>query len=88
MQLFVKYSPKNIHELILYYKNRVWPRLLPKELESFFISWTNRKPQKPLSLVIVDIYEKNLDAIHAHYENKKIIEKYIKLGVIKNFKSL
>src|ERR1051325_11654561 len=41
-----KYSPKNFHELKLSY---TYSDLLPEELESFFISWANRTPQKPLS---------------------------------------
>ena len=41
--MFVKYSPKDIHELMLYYQHDIQSRLvLPEELESFFISWMNR----------------------------------------------
>jgi len=59
-------------------------RLLPEELESFFINWTNRVPLKSLSLIIVNNDEQSLDA---NDENMEIIEKYIMLGVIKKFKA-
>ncbi|PKY56829.1 hypothetical protein RhiirA4_477396 [Rhizophagus irregularis] len=54
------------------------------ELESFFVNWTNCVPQKSLSLVIVIRDEEN--SLDKNYENIKIINKYTKLGVIKNFK--
>ena len=88
--MFVKYSPKDIRELILCYLNNVQSKSLPEDLESFFISWMNRMPQKSLSLVksfqsfgalfVIDNYYTNID------DEKKIIEKYIKLGVLKKFK--
>ncbi|PKC10212.1 hypothetical protein RhiirA5_414645 [Rhizophagus irregularis] len=66
-------------EILVY--NLYYPRseLLPEELESFFISWKNRVPQKQLSLIIFS--DKN--PLFAHDENRKIIEKYTKLGIIK-----
>ncbi|RIA81439.1 hypothetical protein C1645_837021 [Glomus cerebriforme] len=54
-----------------------------EELESFFISWTDHVPQKSLSLIIVNDDDRSLDA---NEDNLKIIEKYMKLGVIKRFK--
>src|SRR5256886_15524100 len=42
LETVAKYSHENIHELVLYYRNQ--SKLLPEELESFFISWTNRIP--------------------------------------------
>ena len=68
-----KYSPKNFYELELKYS-----KLLPVELESFFISWKNRIPQKSLSLII-----NGNKSLYTNDENKKIIEKYVKLGVVK-----
>ena len=74
-----------LSKLILYNIFGVRSELLPEELESFFISWTNRIPQKSLSLVIVNnIYLNN--SLDTNEENMKIIEKYTKLGVIKKFK--
>ncbi|CAB4381658.1 unnamed protein product [Rhizophagus irregularis] len=79
-EIVSKYSPKYFFKLVLVY-NSYNPRseLLPEELESFFISWKNRVPQKQLTLIIVS--DKN--PLYAHDENKKIIEKYTKLGIIK-----
>ncbi|GES91078.1 hypothetical protein GLOIN_2v1531010 [Rhizophagus clarus] len=83
LEAIVKFS-RNIYELILYHQFKVQFKLLPEELESFFINWIDRKPQKPLSLVIVRYFNtKSLDAID---KNIEIINKYIKLGVIKKFK--
>ena len=79
----MKYSHKNVSELILYHLSDVRFKLLPEELESFFISWTNRIPTKSLSLVIVNYDENNLNT---NEENMKIIKKYTKLGIIKKFK--
>ncbi|RIA85805.1 hypothetical protein C1645_879076 [Glomus cerebriforme] len=79
-EIIAKYSPKTFHELELNYSYNSKSELLPEELESFFMSWANRIPHKPLSLIIVDdecSFEKN-------EENMKIIEKYIKLGVVRN----
>jgi hypothetical protein len=82
LETVLKYSII-IHEIILYYQDDILFRIFPKELESFFISWTNRIPQKSLSLAIVDYVSNRLDL---YDDNMEIIEKYIKLGVIKKFK--
>ncbi|GBC06235.1 hypothetical protein RclHR1_00670027 [Rhizophagus clarus] len=85
LEAVTKYS-QNIYELILYQLNGpVHFELLPEELESFFISWTNRKSQKSLSLIIIK-NNFNVNGLDKNYENIKIINKYIKLGVIKKFK--
>ncbi|PKY59606.1 hypothetical protein RhiirA4_482480 [Rhizophagus irregularis] len=83
LEMTVKYS-QNINELILYHKFTIQFNLLPEELESFFVNWTNRVPQKSLSLVIITYDEK--DSLVKNDENIEIINKYIKLGVIKKFK--
>ena len=82
MDAFAKYS-HNTYELTLYHIFEIRQELLPDELESFFVSWTNRAPQKSLSLVIVN-YESN--SLNTNEENMKLIEKYNKLGVIKKLK--
>ncbi|GBB86749.1 hypothetical protein RclHR1_13150005 [Rhizophagus clarus] len=82
LEAFAKYS-QNIYELILYHLFEVRFELLPEELESFFVSFAVRKPQKPLSLVVVNYDANSLDT---NLENIDIINKYIKLGVIKKFK--
>ncbi len=48
------------------------------------MSWDNRVSQKPISFIILfRCYVRNLSDIE---ENMEMIEKYIKLGVIKKFK--
>ncbi|GBC10309.1 hypothetical protein RclHR1_09500007 [Rhizophagus clarus] len=82
----VKYSHENISEIILHHYYTQSTKLLPEELESFIVSWTNYIPQRLLFLVIVtNNYCK--ESLEKSEENIKIINKYIVLGVIKNFKS-
>ena len=81
LETVAKYSPKNIYELIFYHLYDLNSELLPEELESFFISWTNRIPQKSLSLCLID-FDCYRDSL---VKNMKIINKYIELGVIKKF---
>ena len=77
-----KGSPKNFYRLKIY--NSKKSNLLPKVLESFFISWGKRIPQKSLILIIA----KNLNyGFDTNEENIMIIEKYKKLGIIKEFKT-
>ena len=86
LETVVKYSPKSFHEFGFYYVDDVAQTsvLLSEELESVLISWSNRIPFKLLSLMInIDISGFNSLEIE---ENKKIIEKYIDLGIVKKFK--
>ncbi|RIA98786.1 hypothetical protein C1645_870402 [Glomus cerebriforme] len=82
LETIVKYSPKNFYEIIFQHINIIYSVLIPEELESFFINWTNRVPQKSLSLVIVNDGSNSLDTSDGNIE---IINKYIELGVIKKF---
>ncbi|RIA87219.1 hypothetical protein C1645_828100 [Glomus cerebriforme] len=85
LEAVVKYSHKNFYELILNHFFYVQSELLPEELESFLIIWKYRNPQKSISLIIITdncIY----NSLDKNDENIKIIEKYIKLDVIKIFK--
>ncbi|PKC55385.1 hypothetical protein RhiirA1_475701, partial [Rhizophagus irregularis] len=83
LETVLKYS-KNIYEIILQYQFDLKFELFPSELESFFIDWKKRIPQKPLSFVIIDsAFCKN--RLDKNVENMKIIETYTKLGVVKNF---
>ncbi|RIA85967.1 hypothetical protein C1645_856976 [Glomus cerebriforme] len=84
LESVVKYSHDNFYEIILYHIYDTQSELLPEELESFFINWTNRVPQKSLSLITVNDFTNNLDE---NDEIIKIIKKYIELGVIKRFKT-
>ncbi|PKY30547.1 hypothetical protein RhiirB3_447689, partial [Rhizophagus irregularis] len=82
LETVLKYS-KNIYEIILQYQFDLKFELLPSELESFFIDWKKRLPQKPLSFVIIDS-EFCKNSLDKNVENMKIIETYTKLGVVKN----
>ncbi|CAB4373764.1 unnamed protein product [Rhizophagus irregularis] len=83
LETVLKYS-KNIYEIIVQYQFDLKFELLPSELESFFIDWKKRLPQKPLSFVIIDS-EFCKNRLDKNVENMKIIETYTKLGVVKNF---
>ncbi|RIA87719.1 hypothetical protein C1645_877854 [Glomus cerebriforme] len=84
LELVVNYSHKNLYEIILYHMYFTRSKLLPEDLESFFISWINRVPQKSLCLIINHCYDIK-DSLDTNYENMEIINKYIKLGIIKKF---
>ncbi len=79
LEAIAKYSPKSFHELKIY--NDVRSELFPEDLESFFISWGNRKP---LTLIIINNYNNGLNA---NQGNITTIEKYKKLGIIKEFRA-
>ncbi|RIA80839.1 hypothetical protein C1645_837974 [Glomus cerebriforme] len=82
LEAFVKYSHKNTYEIILCHQYYTRSELPSKDLESFFVSWTNRELQKSLSLIIIKYDASSLDT---DVENMEIIKKYIRLGVIKKF---
>ncbi|RIA99332.1 hypothetical protein C1645_811569 [Glomus cerebriforme] len=84
-EVIVKYSPKNFYELKIHYDYdyEALSEIISEDLEEFFITWKNRIPQKPLSLIFIkDCYE---GIIEISKENMKVIEKYKKLGIIKKF---
>ena len=56
-----------------------------EELESFFISWANRIPQKSFSLTIDRNDIITTFSLDNSDENMKIIKKYMDLGIIKEF---
>jgi len=78
LDVIAKYSPKHVSELKIYYTYVGKSEALPKTLESFLISWANRISHKSLSLIIVS-------RIEVIKKDMEVIEKYKKLGVIKNF---
>ncbi|RIA87222.1 hypothetical protein C1645_828103 [Glomus cerebriforme] len=80
--LIINHSHKYLYELILYYQYQAQTELLPDELESFFMKWTNRIPQKSIILIIVN---DEVNSLGTNEKNLEIIEKYKKLGVIKKF---
>ncbi|CAI2163524.1 15598_t:CDS:1 [Funneliformis geosporum] len=75
-----KYSPKNFYELKV--DNYTQSKLLPEELESFFTIWSDRIPQRSLSLIIVFVFNDDI-SLYVNDENMKIIEKFKKLGIIR-----
>ncbi|PKC70344.1 hypothetical protein RhiirA1_454910 [Rhizophagus irregularis] len=84
LEMIVNYSHEYLCEIVITYDYQE-SRLLPEELEFFFINWTSHIPQKSLSLEIIRC-ENDKTSLDTDHENMKIIEKYIKLGVIKKFK--
>ncbi len=85
LEVVAKYSPKSFYELKISYGYGVHSKLFSEKLEFFFINWMNRVPQKPLSFNIIKKY--NAKSLVVKEENMKVIEKYIKLGIIKKFKT-
>src|SRR6266498_1839391 len=77
LETVAKYSPKKFHELRICFPQDADDEELStvEDLESFFISWANRVPQKSLSFIVSEIKK----------ESMEIIEKFKKLGVIKKF---
>ncbi|RIA83582.1 hypothetical protein C1645_809140 [Glomus cerebriforme] len=82
LDILVKYSPKNFYKLEIY--NCCSSKILPEELEEFFIGWKNRMPQKSFSLTIYKDFDDEV-SLEVNVKNMEIIEKYKKMGVIKKF---
>ncbi|CAB4429305.1 unnamed protein product [Rhizophagus irregularis] len=82
LEIFVKYSHHNVRELRLHYQGFIMEKLTPKELESLLKSLTNHVPQRSFSLIIT----RKLRNLEENAKNMEIIEKYIKLGIIKEFR--
>jgi hypothetical protein len=79
LEAIAKYSSKSLYELKIC---NSYPGIFSSELESFFISWKNRTPQKLLSFDILALdFEIDDDM-------KVLIEKYKELGILKEFKEL
>ncbi|RIA90388.1 hypothetical protein C1645_876130 [Glomus cerebriforme] len=80
-EVVTKYSPRSFYKLKLEYDQYARSKLIPKELESFFVSWTNRVPQQPLYLIVNDLMVTD-SSFEKDGENMKIIEKFVKLGIL------
>ena len=83
LDIVAKDSPKNFYRLKIY--NLEESKLLPKALESFFINWGKRIPQKSLILIVSGIFSDY--GLDTNEENIKMIEKYKGLGIIEEFKT-
>ncbi|PKC01783.1 hypothetical protein RhiirA5_426171 [Rhizophagus irregularis] len=84
LEMITNYSPKNLNRIELLYRHQSYTeKLHPEVLDSFFISWTKRLPYFPISIIIkrLDVTE----SLDTNEENMNIINKYIKLNVIKKF---
>jgi len=79
LEILAKYSSKSFYELRMYYVYDAPSEIFPEELEEFFINWKDRIP---LSFIIKGYCVKSFEG---KKENMEVIEKYKKLGVIKNF---
>jgi hypothetical protein len=84
-ETLANYSPKNFYELEIDYCSFGSLKLLCEKLDEFFINWKNRTPRKLISLIIVTDYRENIDL--EVNENMDIIKKYMKLGIIKKFRT-
>ncbi|RIA83783.1 hypothetical protein C1645_860272 [Glomus cerebriforme] len=80
LEVITKFSPKNFCELKIC--NFSDSKLLPEDLESFFISWKNRAS---LTLIIVKYH--HIIGLEENKENMEIIKKYKNLGIIKKFET-
>ena len=80
LETIATYSPKRFYELRLCWQVLRTETFL-KELESFFISWANRIPQKSFSLIIID----DSSQLRVKKESIEVIERFKRLGIIKRF---
>ncbi|RIA99334.1 hypothetical protein C1645_870050 [Glomus cerebriforme] len=85
LEVFAKHSPKTFYELEIFYAYKARSEIPPEDLEQFLINWKNRIPQNPLSLIIIKSYD--CISLEVNRENEKIIEKYMKMGIIKKFRT-
>ena len=79
LKVIAKYSPKSLHELMIFECSN--SLLSTQDLESFFISWGNRL-QKRLTLILCK--DQHRDDSYERFTT--IIEKYKKLGIVKEFR--
>ena len=80
LEILIKHSSKNFHELKIFSANYLQSSFL-KELNPFFTSWANRISRKSFSLIIIDnssIFKEDVEVI-------EVIDKFKKLGVVKKF---
>jgi len=85
LKTIVEDSPQSFREVKICYTSFPETELNPSDLEFFFTGWKNRVPRRSLSLVITDHFNKC--KLINNSESMKIIEKYVRLGVINFTKS-
>ncbi|GBB91479.1 hypothetical protein RclHR1_01880010 [Rhizophagus clarus] len=85
LEMIGNYSPKNLNriELLYYHQSYDTKKLLPEELDLFFINWSKRTSYLPITIFIkrFDLTE----SLDTDNENLNIIGKYMKLNVIEKF---
>ncbi|RIA92328.1 hypothetical protein C1645_820840 [Glomus cerebriforme] len=81
------HSPENFCKLEMYNDLLSNSKLLPEDLESFFISWKNRPSKKSFTLLINKTYSSSNISLEENEECMKIIKKYKNLGIIKKFET-
>jgi hypothetical protein len=81
LETLATYSPKNFYRLKLV--NYSVSKLVPEDLEEFFTNWGNRVPRKPFSFI-----NRGLFSLENKEGNMRVIEKYKKLGIVKQFETI
>jgi hypothetical protein len=77
LETVVNHSSNKFHELKIYSSS--YSFVSSEDLETFFICWKSRIPNKLLTLIMIN----NNYYISLNKDNMKIIEKYENLGIIK-----
>ncbi len=85
LKTIVEDSPQSFCEIKICYTSFSETKLNPSNLEFFFTGWKNYVPKRSFSLVTTDHFNKC--KLINNSESMKIIEKYVRLGVINFTKS-
>ena len=82
LKIITKDSPKEFYELKIRILTGKFSQkeILSIELEPIFKSWSNRQPQKSLSLIIFNPY-----ALEVDKRSLDVVERFRNLGVVKRF---
>ncbi|CAG8602152.1 6168_t:CDS:1 [Funneliformis caledonium] len=83
LEIVVEFSPKKFYELSIDLGVHIYSETFQWGLRSILERWANRVPCIPLSLTFASCSELDIELSKS---NIKIIEKFKKLGVIKEFK--
>ncbi|CAG8560631.1 11446_t:CDS:1 [Funneliformis caledonium] len=88
LDYFASYSSKNVYRLHVRYEGELRSELSPAVLERFFTTWTNRMPQKSLSLITEGFHCSHKRTMVIKRDTLQVFMKYSKLGVIDVHRSL
>ncbi|GBB84939.1 hypothetical protein RclHR1_11510003 [Rhizophagus clarus] len=81
LETIANYSSSNFCELKIYNESCT-NHVSSEDLESFLIIWKNRNQKNILRFIIIE-NDNKYKCLSGNEENKKIIEKYVNLGIIK-----